>query len=174
MIRFNEPRIFNYFQKCTFWFGLQTLLAPNLLEKIRQRYKWYWAQHTRQPFQPHIALSRCWGSNWQPYPGRQALCLPAEHIHFHLQIKNHPCYLVSCIYCVWVLCLYVCLSSTCEQSPQRPEEGRVSSGITVMEVGEPLWGCQDSHQSPLEEQQVFLTTKPSLFFLFLKRFSWFP
>lgn len=162
MIRFNEPRIFNYFQKCTFWFGLQTLLAPNLLEKIRQRYKWYWAQHTCQPFQPHIALSRCWGSNWQPYPGRQALCLPAEHIHFHLQIKNHPCYLVSCIYCVWVLCLYVCLSSTCEQSPQRPEEGRVSSGITVMEVGEPLWGCQDSHQSPLEEQQVFLTTKPSL------------
>ena len=71
-----------------------------------------------------------------------------------------------------VSCLYVCLFSTCVQSPRRPEEGARALGTGVIDSFKLPCGCLDLNLGPLKEQLELLTTKPYLYpwvLLFLRQ-----
>lgn len=62
-----------------------------------------------------------------------------------------------------------CACTTCTQVPQRPEDGKRSTEVELLEVVSCLmWvlgvkpGSWDLNWRPLDKQQMFLTTKPSL------------
>lgn len=60
---------------------------------------------------------------------------------------------------VWMLYLYVCTCTTCVW---RSEEGIGHLGSTVIGDCGPLCGFWEPNPTPLQEQQVLLTSKPSL------------
>lgn len=56
-------------------------------------------------------------------------------------------------------CMFVCrMHAWCLW---RPEEGVQSSETRISHSCEPLYGCSESIQDPLQEQPVLLTTEPS-------------
>lgn len=62
-------------------------------------------------------------------------------------------------------CFPACMSCRYHLSawcPQGPERGIGSPGTGIRGCCEPLWECWEWNSSSPEEQQVFLTTEPSL------------
>lgn len=58
--------------------------------------------------------------------------------------------------------LFVCMSTTCVQCLQQPEEGVTTPGTGVNDGCEPPCRCLELNLSPLEKQQVLIMAKPFL------------
>lgn len=64
--------------------------------------------------------------------------------------------------CVWLFHLPACLCTTCMQGSERPEEGVKSPRTWATKGCEQPCGRWEANLSPLKEQSMLLTAKPSL------------
>lgn len=60
-----------------------------------------------------------------------------------------------------VICLHVCKSTMCVQSPWKPEKGIGSPGTQVIDGWEMYCGCSKSSPGPLQERPRLASTEPS-------------
>lgn len=66
------------------------------------------------------------------------------------------------LFCLDEFCLHLSMCTTCAWLPVEARKGITSLGIGVTVHCEPLCGRWEPNASPQQEQQVLLTTGPSL------------
>lgn len=82
--------------------------------------------------------------------------------------SSHPPFLFDVCVFIHVPCvcmavfIYVSLCTTCIQCPWRPEKDIIFPGTGVTDICEPPYGCWNLNLGPPQEQQEFLTPRPSI------------